>query len=162
VIVRQGMAVIASAFRPDTSRWYEPSHIPPSWESPVSDAPRTSLDAYRLDVDRPPRRPAVPGNLRHSDLTSTMSRDGELVALQVTCKSLKVFAGGVEYVGSRTGPFFEHCDSDCFNWARRSRHQVGDSQSTIVAVASAFGLHPTGAYASLHLSEHNCRDFCKS
>jgi HAD superfamily hydrolase (TIGR01459 family) len=120
-----------------------------------SDAPRTSLEAYRLQL-RSAAQAGVPAICVNPDIT--MIRDGELVpAPGAIARIYQELGGRVDYVGKPHRAFFRHALSVAAYDAGARVVMIGDSPEHDVCGGKAMGLSTllvrTGIHRSLSESE---------
>ncbi len=115
-----------------------------------SDAPRTSLEAYRTMLT-PAAQAGVPALCVNPDLT--MIRDGELVAAPGAIARVYESLGGlVDYVGKPDGAIFRHALQVAGTWTEGRVVMIGDSPEHDVAGAKAMGLRTLLVRTGIHQS----------
>jgi HAD superfamily hydrolase (TIGR01459 family) len=115
-----------------------------------SDAPRTSLEAYRTMLT-PAAQAGVPALCVNPDLT--MIRDGELVAAPGAIARVYESLGGlVDYVGKPDGAIFRHALQVAGTWTEGRVVMIGDSPEHDVAGARAMGLRTLLVRTGIHQS----------
>jgi HAD superfamily hydrolase (TIGR01459 family) len=127
-----------------------------------SDAPRTSLDAYRRDL-RSAANAGVPAICANPDIA--MIRDGELMpAPGAIARIYEDLGGAVEYVGKPHPLIFTHAMAAAALDTGARVVMVGDSPEHDVAGARAMGLSSllvrTGIHS--HLGETELLRFCET
>jgi HAD superfamily hydrolase (TIGR01459 family) len=115
-----------------------------------SDAPRTSLEAYRAML-APAAQAGVPALCVNPDLS--MLRDGELVpAPGAIARVYESLGGLVDYVGKPDGAIFRHALDVAGTWTEGRVVMIGDSPEHDVAGAKAMGLQTLLVRTGIHQS----------
>lgn len=125
-----------------------------------SDAPRTSLEAYRAML-APAAQAGVPALCVNPDLS--MIRDGELVpAPGAIARVYESLGGLVDYVGKPDGAIFRHALDVAGTWTKERVVMIGDSPEHDVAGARAMGLRTLLVRTGIHqsLAEPQLLDLC--
>ena len=125
-----------------------------------SDAPRTSLEAYRAMLT-PAAQAGVPALCVNPDLT--MIRDGELVpAPGAIARVYESLGGLVDYVGKPDGAIFRHALDVAGTWTQDRVVMIGDSPEHDVGGAKAMGLQTLLVRTGIHhsLAEPQLLDLC--
>ena len=115
-----------------------------------SDAPRTSLEAYRAML-APAAHAGVPALCVNPDLT--MIRDGELVpAPGAIARVYESLGGVVDYVGKPDGAIFRHALEVAGTWTKERVVMIGDSPEHDVVGAKAMSLQTLLVRTGIHQS----------
>jgi HAD superfamily hydrolase (TIGR01459 family) len=125
-----------------------------------SDAPRTSLDAYRSMLT-PAARAGVPALCVNPDLS--MIRDGELVPAPGAIASVYESLGGrVKYIGKPHNAFFLHALTVAATGADTRVLMIGDSPEHDIRGAKAMGFATLLVRTGIHqsLGEPQLLSFC--